>query len=253
MSLLPVFLKLEGRPCLVVGAGEVATGKIESLVHALARVSVVAPWARPEVVRLAEQRAITWHRREFQDSDIEGAFVIVAGTNYAHVNQHVYRLAVRHNILCNAVDDPPHCDFYYGSVVARGKLQIAISTAGESPSVAQRLRAEIDALLPHELGPWLCRLGVLRREVLEAYPAGEDRKQLLAQLSRLPVCESPTCPAREHAFPPRPWLRSHNSVDPVTGEGPADHPGPTSIEDGSLPVALIGKAAPKKAHDRPIW
>ncbi len=202
MSLLPVFLKLEGRPCLVVGAGEVASSKIESLVHSLARVTVVAPWARPEILRLAEQQAITWHKREFADSDIEGAFVIVAGTNYAHVNQHVYRLAVAHNILCNAVDDPPHCDFYYGSVVSRGKLQIAISTTGESPSVAQRLRSEIDALLPHELGPWLCQLGSLRREVLEVYPAGEERKQLLHQLSRLPVCASPACPAREAAFAP---------------------------------------------------
>jgi siroheme synthase-like protein len=201
MSLLPVFLKLEGRRCLVVGAGEVAAGKIESLVHALARVTVVAPWARPEIVRLAEQKAITWHQREFEDADIKGAFVIVAGTNQAHVNQHVYRLAVAHNILCNAVDDPPHCDFYYGSVVSRGKLQIAISTAGESPAVAQRLRHEIDQLVPHDIGPWLCKLGALRRQVLEAYPAGDDRKQLLHQLSRLPVCESESCPARQRAFP----------------------------------------------------
>jgi precorrin-2 dehydrogenase/sirohydrochlorin ferrochelatase len=202
MSLLPVFLKLESRPCLVVGAGEVASSKIESLVNALARVTVVAPWARPEIVRLSEQKAITWRRREFVDSDIEGAFVIVAGTNYAAVNQHVYRLAVAHGILCNAVDDPPHCDFYYGSVVSRGKLQIAISTAGESPSVAQRLRAEIDAILPHELGPWLCKLGSLRREILEVYPSGNERKELLYQLSRLPVCESESCPARQLAFPP---------------------------------------------------
>lgn len=201
MSLLPVFLKLESRPCLVVGAGEVASSKIESLVYSLARVTVVAPWATPEIMRLAEQKAITWHRREFIDSDIEGAFVIVAGTNFAHVNQHVYRLAVAHNILCNAVDDPPHCDFYYGSVVGRGKLQIAISTAGESPAVAQRLRAEIDALLPHELGPWLCKLGALRREVLEVYPAGDERKSLLHQLGRLPVCESNSCPARQLALP----------------------------------------------------
>ena len=219
MSLLPVFLKLEGRSCLVVGAGEVASGKIESLVHSLAHVTVVAPWARPEIVRLAEQKAITWHQREFLDSDIEGAFVIVSGTNYAHVNQHVYRLAVAHNVLCNAVDDPPHCDFYYGSVVGRGKLQIAISTAGESPSVAQRLRAEIDALLPHELGPWLCKLGALRREILAVYPAGDARKDLLYQLSRLPVCESQSCPARQIAFPAGEGQRQSCSTATVPAAG----------------------------------
>ncbi|HEY0784745.1 MAG TPA: bifunctional precorrin-2 dehydrogenase/sirohydrochlorin ferrochelatase [Acidobacteriaceae bacterium] len=218
MSLLPVFLKLEGRRCLVVGAGDVAAGKIESLVASLAQVTVVAPWARPEILRLAGQKAITWRQREFEDSDIEGAFVIVAGTNHAAVNQHVYRLAVQHNILCNAVDDPPHCDFYYGSVASRGKLQIAVSTAGESPAVAQRLRAEIDALLPHELGPWLCRLGALRREVLGAYPAGDPRKQLLHQLGALPVCASETCPARQLAFPPPPL----HATAAVTGASPHD-------------------------------
>lgn len=235
MSLLPVFLKLEGRSCLVVGAGEVATGKIESLVHSLARVTVVAPWAKPEIVRLANQKAITWHQREFVDSDIEGAFVIVSGTNYAHINQHVYRLAVAHNILCNAVDDPPHCDFYYGSVVGRGKLQIAISTAGESPSVAQRLRAEIDALLPHELGPWLCKLGALRREILEAYPAGEKRKDLLYRLSGLPVCESESCPSRRIAFPVR---RAQSNGHPLF--------------DTDAVIDLPAAPLPRSSHER-IW
>jgi siroheme synthase-like protein len=129
----------------------------------------------------------------------------------------VYRLAVAHGILCNAVDDPPHCDFYYGSVVSRGKLQIAISTAGESPSVAQRLRAEIDAILPHELGPWLCKLGALRREILEVYPSGDRRKDLLYKLSRLPVCESESCPSRQVAFPSRVAARKRGDVtDTVT-------------------------------------
>ncbi len=201
MSLLPVFLKLDGKPALVVGAGEVASGKIESLVASGARVTVVAPWARPEIVRLHERDAIAWHRREFDDADIDGQFVVVAGTNFAHVNQHVYRLCIERDILCNAVDDPPHCDFYYGSVVSRGDLQIAISTAGESPAVAQRLRKELDAVLPADLGPWLHTLGSLRREVLAAYPASEARKSLLQMLGSRQVCELEGCPSRRLALP----------------------------------------------------
>jgi siroheme synthase-like protein len=103
-------------------------------------------------------------------------------------------------VLCNAVDDPPFCDFYFGSVVRRGDLQIAISTAGESPAVAQRLRREIDAQLPEDLGPWLARLGSLRREVLAHYPAGEDRKRLLHTLAQRSLCESPECPTRQLAL-----------------------------------------------------
>ncbi len=120
--------------------------------------------------------------------------------NVPAVNHAVYEESVRRNILCNAVDDPPFCDFYFGSIVRRGELQIAISTAGESPAVAQRLRREIDAQLPADLGPWLERLGSLRREVLAMYPAGEDRKMLLHTLAQRSLCEAETCPTRQLAL-----------------------------------------------------
>lgn len=224
MSLLPVFLKLAGRPCLVVGAGEVAAGKIESLVASGASVTVIAPFGRPEIVQLAERRALTWHAREFRDSDITGQFVVVAGTNLAEVNQRVYRLCTAAGILCNAVDDPPHCDFYYGSVVSRGPLQIAISTTGESPAVAQRLRQEIDAQLPQDLGPWLLSLGSLRRDVLAAYPPGEERKLLLHRLAERQVCQASDCPTRSLAFPqvgPTPHATKTGKVF-LVGAGPGD-------------------------------
>ena len=226
MSLLPIFLKLRGRAALVVGAGEIASGKIESLVASGAQVTVVAPWGRPEIVQLHEQGAITWHTREFEDSDLEGQFVAVAGTNKADINQHVYRLCAARGILCNAVDDPPHCDFYYGSVVSRGELQIAISTAGESPAVAQRLRREIDALLPHDLAPWLRSLGALRRDVLAAYPAGDARKRLLHQLAERQVCDAAACPTRALAFPAEHFARAKAPAESgkvyLVGAGPGD-------------------------------
>ncbi len=86
----------------------------------------------------------------------------------------------------NSVDDIPNCDFFFGSVVSRGDLQIAISTAGESPALAQRLRREIDEQLPQDLGPWLAQLGELRREVLATHPRGEERSLLLHELARAP-------------------------------------------------------------------
>ena len=154
MTLLPIFLRLERRPCLVVGAGTVALAKIESLRAAGAAITVVAPAAVPAIRQLAEEKSLTWHRRAFEPTDLSGVFLVIAATNASDVNHAVYEEALRRNILCNAVDDPPNCDFYFGSVVARGDLQIAISTAGESPALAQRLRREIDAQLPADLGPW---------------------------------------------------------------------------------------------------
>ena len=200
MSLLPIFVKLAGRPCLLVGAGEVALQKIPSLLAAEARLRVIAPRIRPEIVALANEGRIKVIEREFTDSDLNETFLVIAATDDPGVNSAVYRGAVERNILCNSVDDPPHCDFYFGSIVSRGDLQIAISTAGESPALAQRLRREIDEQLPDDLGPWLRNLGQLRREVLATHPAGDERKLLLHQLAHRDVCDSRECPARKLAL-----------------------------------------------------
>ncbi|ADV82484.1 precorrin-2 dehydrogenase/sirohydrochlorin ferrochelatase family protein [Terriglobus saanensis] len=202
MSLFPLFLKLTARPCLVVGAGAIAEGKIAALLESEATVTVVAPQADPRVEEWAASGEITLLRREYQTSDVEGMFLVVAGTNVPPVNRAVYAAATERGILCNAVDDPPYCDFYFPSIVRRGELQIAISTAGESPAFAQQLRKELNEQLPKDLGPWLMELGRLRREVTAVEPLGEPRKMLLHQLAKREVCGAQDCPtrmiAREH-------------------------------------------------------
>jgi uroporphyrin-III C-methyltransferase / precorrin-2 dehydrogenase / sirohydrochlorin ferrochelatase len=202
MSLLPIFLELQGRPGLLVGAGHVALDKIGSLLKTGLRLRVVAPEALPELRQLAAEGRLEWVRRAFEPSDVEGNFLVVAATNVPAVNASVYEAALQRGILCNSVDDVPHCDFFFGSVVSRGDLQIAISTSGESPAVAQHLRHEIDQQLPADLGAWLAELGQLRREVLAAQPPGEARKTLLHRLAELPVCASADCPARQMALAP---------------------------------------------------
>ena len=200
MSLLPIFMKLVGRRVLLVGAGAVALQKIPSLLAAEANLRVVAPGVRPEIAALASEGRIELIQRGFLPSDLDRTFLVIAATDNPVVNAAVYREAVERNILCNSVDDPPNCDFYFGSVVSRGDLQIAISTAGESPAFAQRLRREIDEQLPADLGPWLRSLGQLRREVLAAYSPSEERKLLLHQIAQRDVCESRDCPARNLAL-----------------------------------------------------
>ncbi|WP_263415906.1 precorrin-2 dehydrogenase/sirohydrochlorin ferrochelatase family protein [Terriglobus albidus] len=203
-SLFPMFLKLDGRRCLVVGAGRIADGKAEGLLRAGADVTVIAPEANESVRALAAAGSVSWHEREVRAGDTAGFFLVVAGTNIAAVNRAVVDEARAANILVNAVDDPPYCDFYYGSIVERGDLQIAISTAGESPALAQRLRKEIDAQLPPDTGEWLAEVGKLRREVIEMEPvANDERKWILHQLAQRETCRKDDCPsrtmAREHA------------------------------------------------------
>jgi len=200
MPLFPIFLKLTGRPCLVIGAGNLAESKIASLRDAEAAVTVIAPEGSPAIEALDAEGAIAWHRRAYADGDVApGTFLVVTATNVPEVNRAVYLEATSKSILCNAVDDPPYCDFFFPSVVRRGDLQLAISTAGQSPALAQRLRKELNAALPADLGPWLAELGNLRREVLQLEPLNEARKQLLHELAHRQVCGFDACPSRAYA------------------------------------------------------
>ena len=218
MNLLPIFIKLEGRPGLLVGAGTVALDKIGSLLSTGIRLRVIAPAAREEIQRLAADGALEWIPRAFEPSDVDGNYLVIAATNLPEVNAAVFREASARGILCNSVDDIPNCDFFFGSVVRRGDLQIAISTAGESPAFAQRLRREIDEQLPADLGPWLASLGELRREVLATHPCGEARKLLLHELAQRQICDSPTCSTRQLA---RGVLAETGKIF-LVGAGPGD-------------------------------
>ncbi len=219
-----MFLKLSARPCVVVGAGTIAEGKIEALLQAEARVRVIAPEALPRVQAWAEAGEIEWLQREYQAGDLAGAFLAVAGTATAEVNRAVYAEAAERNVLCNAVDDPPFCDFYFPSIVKRGELQIAISTAGESPALAQRLRKEINAALPMDFGEWLMELGRLRREVTAVEPIGEPRKQLLHELAQRDVCGFDACPARTRA-------RQHARAFGFAPKGYVPEPSPEPVRE----------------------
>jgi len=184
MNLQPVFLKLDGRPGLLVGAGNVALEKLNTLLSSGVRLRVIAPEVKGEIRALASEGRVELVERRFSTEDLAGNFVVIAATDDPEVNAAVYRESVARGILVNSVDDPPHCDFYFGSVVRRGDLQVAISTAGESPAVAQQLRREIDEKLPEDLGPWLAQVGELRREILAKHPAGEERKALLHRIAK---------------------------------------------------------------------
>ena len=222
MSVLPIFLKLDGRRGLLVGAGAIALEKIGSLLKTGVRLRVIAPEARAEIRKLAAEGKLEWVERGFVPSDLDGIFVVVAATNVPEVNAAVYREAVARDIPCNSVDDIPNCDFFFGSVVSRGELQIAISTAGESPAVTQRLRREIDEQLPQDLGEWLGRLGELRREVLARHPRGEERRLLLHELGQRQICDSGLCTARQLARTGKEPARAVPGRVALVGAGPGD-------------------------------
>ncbi len=182
-SLFPMFLKLEGRNCLVLGAGSVGEQKIRSLLDCGAQLRVIAPAASAAVRQWAESGLLTWLSREFESGDLDGAYLVVAATSDVEVNHAIYREAQDRGILCNVVDDPPYCDFYYGALVRRGHLQIAISTNGLSPALAQRIRKQLEAEFPPVYGNWLEELGRRREAMFRAGGDPEVRKEQLHELT----------------------------------------------------------------------
>jgi precorrin-2 dehydrogenase/sirohydrochlorin ferrochelatase len=185
MSLFPMFVKLDGRRCLVVGAGSVAEAKIESLLAAGASVRVVAPRATPRIREWARQERVEWIAREYMPADLAGAFLVIAATGSPALHEDIYAEAQSRGVLCNAVDEPQRCDFYFPAVVRRGELQIAISTGGASPALAQRLRKELEQRFGPEWEAWVAQLGRTRDELKSIPMPPEQRKRLLHQYASL--------------------------------------------------------------------
>ncbi len=179
--LLPVFLKLRGRPVVVVGGGRVAQDKVVSLLAAGARVTIVAPRIAPALERLP----VRCLRREFAALDLAGAAFAVAAAP-PEVNRRVAAAAARYGIFVNAVDDPENASAYLGGVLRRGGLTIAVSTEGRAPALAGLVREALEAVLPAELGLWTRVAARVRRRWKRAHtPLAERRVLLLEALNRL--------------------------------------------------------------------
>jgi precorrin-2 dehydrogenase/sirohydrochlorin ferrochelatase len=178
-----MFLKLEGRRCLVVGAGTIAEGKIGGLIATDASIRVIAPEATTQVQNWAGEGKIDWERRKFLTSDLQGVFLVVAATSSTPVHEEIFAEAKKLGVLCNVVDVPHLCDFFYPAIVRRGSLQIAISTAGESPALSQRLRKELEQQFGPEYEAWVTAIGEARSELATRNLSAEDRKEILHELA----------------------------------------------------------------------
>jgi precorrin-2 dehydrogenase / sirohydrochlorin ferrochelatase len=181
-SLFPMFLKLQGKRVLVVGAGKVGEPKIAALLEAGARIRVVALEASPAVREWAHAGKIELDLRPFSPDDLSGIFLAVVATSSRSLNERIYGQAQQHGVLCNVVDVPDLCDFFYPSVVRRGDLQIAISTSGQSPSLAQRIRHQLEQQFGPGYADWVAELGETRRLILASNLDRERKLDLLHSL-----------------------------------------------------------------------
>ena len=177
----PVFLRLEGRPVLLVGAGPLAAGKLQSLLPAGARVTVVAP----EVSEAVERSPVAIRRRPFRAEDLDGAWFAVAAAT-SEVNRAVAAAAEARRIFVNAVDDLGAASAWLPGVVRKGGVAVAVSTGARAPALAGLLREALEVVLPDDLPGWLQLAQSLRREQREAgVPIAHRRPLLLRALTNL--------------------------------------------------------------------
>jgi len=164
---LPIFLDIAGKPVVVIGGGEVALRKVEGLLDASARVTVVSPALHPELSRLVEEDRLRCEQREYRRGDLEGYTLAFVASDDRSVNAAVAREAKERGVWINAVDDPANCDFVMPGVVRRGDFIVAISTSGGSPAMARKLREEIEAFLTEDYVLLLELATEVRRELRE--------------------------------------------------------------------------------------
>jgi precorrin-2 dehydrogenase len=167
MAYHPIFLNIDGKPCVVIGGGVVAERKISSLLDGGAKVTVITPEVTPGIDELFRSRRITLYRRLYEDGDLKGHLIAYSATNRRGINRAVQGEARREGVLLNVVDDPGLCDFITPALVQRGALLLAVSTSGKSPAMARRVREQLEALFGEEYAPFLELIGAIRMKLLK--------------------------------------------------------------------------------------
>jgi precorrin-2 dehydrogenase / sirohydrochlorin ferrochelatase len=199
-NLFPMFLKLEGKRCLIVGAGKVGEPKIAGLIDAGASIQVISLEASAAVHEWATNGKIKLALRAFVPEDLDGTFLAVVATASNALNKNVYQQAQRRGVLCNVVDVPELCDFYYPAVLRRGDLQIAVSTSGQSPSLAQKIRQQLERQFDSGYARWVEELGATRRLVLASDLNPQRKRELLKSLASREALEAALAQESEKRF-----------------------------------------------------
>jgi precorrin-2 dehydrogenase/sirohydrochlorin ferrochelatase len=178
MKYYPIFLHVDGLPCLVVGGGQIATRKVGTLVAAGARVVVVSPRTTRGLSDLGVRREIEIRRRPYETGDLDGMFLAYAATSDDELHERIWQDAQGSSVMLNVVDRPQWCNFIVPSVAERGDLTVAVSTSGRSPALARRIRLDIEELLGPEYERALTLLSRLRTHLREAPLSVTERRRI---------------------------------------------------------------------------
>ncbi len=176
-ALYPVYLRLEGQGCLVVGGGSVAQRKIGGLLECGAAVTVVSPELTPGLKEAAIRGDFCYNERRFQDGDLQGKSLVIAATDDTGLNARIAQICRQRSIPVNVVDNPALSAFFVPSVIRRGPLCISVSTGGGSPMLARRIREDLERQFGPAFEEIAAVLGEMRMRIQEQLPDGDKRRQ----------------------------------------------------------------------------
>ena len=180
-ALYPLFLRLENQDVVVVGAGDVATRKVRSLLPTGASIRVVAPEFSDELMQLEQDGLIEGCHRTFSPDDVKGVRLVFCATDDPQVNREVFAAGAQQNVPVNVVDVPDLCDFYVPSTLRRGALQVAVSTSGAAPHMARNIRRGLEETFPEWWEPYLDLLAAVRLLIKERVPGPAYRRASLME------------------------------------------------------------------------
>lgn len=166
-NLYPIFLKAKQLEVLIVGAGFVAEEKLTFLLKSSpdAKVTMVSPMFREGTLELAKTGNVNLIKDVYRNSYLDGKHIVIVTTDRPEVNIEIYKDCRAQNTLVNVADNPPYCDFYMGGIVTKGNVKIAISTNGQSPTTAKRLRQFFEDVIPENIDDLVKNLNAYRKTI----------------------------------------------------------------------------------------
>ena len=229
MSLLPLFLDIKDKPCLVVGGGKVAARKLKMLCKAEASITVIAPSLSSDVKELCDKHSLITHLRNFSDSDIDNQSLIIAATNNNELNNHISDLAKQQNIFVNVSNDFKQGDVVLPSVIDRDPIQIAVTTGGASPVLARILRRNLEKCTPAAYGSLASLVEKYRSKSSELIVDEVSRRRFWEEVLQGPIAEMVLAGKLNDAEETLQHKLSHKDFKPtdlgevyLVGAGPGD-------------------------------
>ena len=181
-DLFPAFLNIQGKTCIIIGGGDVAGRKAESLMECGADTTVISPRVTPRLEAWVKKGQLTWRKKTFTPEDLDTAFAVFAATDSSDENKRIVDACRQKDILVNAADEPRLCDFFVPSVLRRKSLSIAVSTEGKSPLLAKNIREALEEVITADYGEFLEMLGSARSQIRDSVTDISQRRTIYEKL-----------------------------------------------------------------------